>query len=934
MSHNLGRLVTRGTRIGPDSGSPATAPNVWTYQFTADAAPLGGSPRFVFLHFSGAALPAGAWLEVNLGYSTDQFNASSGGSFWTRPFNPVAGVGQITFHGSTGGVTLEAYGSGEPAIAGVPGAALGSQSNPDIFLQTNPYQEPTYETRLMCGVFDWQEAAVASTPAEIAAMQATGIIVSVYRHDGKIIVSSCTGTLIAPDLFLTAHHCASEPDLLDVVSASVTFDYQTTTSGTTPAGYGPRFHKVTRVVSQGDYGDYSIDHDWIIVQIATPAGGLGIAPRPLRSTAPVAGESILTIHHPGGAVKKLQRGTLSSSDVRSILGMDYAGGSSGSALFDASGQILGAALSAGPLLSDPCRVGYCPARSVLDQLANPPVPSTPFDVMLVIDRSGSMAAQAGGGLTKMQHAAEAGSLFASLVRTSGGDRIGMNSFSSTATSPPDIALTAVNPALKTLVSNRLHALSPGGSTSIGGGLQVAADALNGTSNQASVLLLTDGLQNTQPWIADVEAKLGNAKVFAIGFGSDADLDGPLLTKLARDHRGLYARAGDGLALRKFFALCFGNIFEAGMLADPPAVLPNGEHEAKVLVFDACDEEQLTIVFGWESPLTSVYPTLIAPDGTLIDASSPGAVSDLGPTWSYLRVPLPQNGNRGGQWTVISNRSDFERVPGEVNFNVSVIAAGGPKLMPLPPDDIVRVGDPLPIRLGLRYPDGTVPHAEVQIQMVAPDRALGDLVADWGLVNPPAGSDPLSPWHATLAEIAAANGGTLPIGTIEQTLSAIDEGEPLDGAMEPDGIYAGEIANVTKVEGTYSFHAIARYSDDGGCTSTREAMWSIYVHPQVDPDSSITGVEVPPGTGEDERGYHRFTIEPRDVYGNRLGPGRLSHEDFTVGEGAWIRRMVDVGDGTYQVYVARASQSNEAPSIGFSFQGGAPVQLKPTSRAAD
>jgi hypothetical protein len=53
---------------------------------------------------------------------------------------------------------------------------------------------------------------------------------------------------------------------------------------------------------------------------------------------------------------------------------------------------------------------------------------------------------------------------------------------------------------------------------------------------------------------DVESQLGGVKLFIVGYGDDANLDGPLLTKLARDHGDLYVRADHGLALRKFFGL--------------------------------------------------------------------------------------------------------------------------------------------------------------------------------------------------------------------------------------------------------------------------------------------------------------------------------------------------------------------------------------------
>ena len=78
-------------------------------------------------------------------------------------------------------------------------------------------------------------------------------------------------------------------------------------------------------------------------------------------------------------------------------------------------------------------------------------------------------------------------------------------------------------------------------------------------------------------MADEEGASVNAfHVEAIGFGTEASLDGGLLTKLASEHRGIYARADSGLDLKKFFSFAFGRIFEAGTLVDPEFDLAAGQ----------------------------------------------------------------------------------------------------------------------------------------------------------------------------------------------------------------------------------------------------------------------------------------------------------------------------------------------------------------------
>jgi hypothetical protein len=92
-------------------------------------------------------------------------------------------------------------------------------------------------------------------------------------------------------------------------------------------------------------------------------------------------------------------------------------------------------------------------------------------------------------------------------------------------------------------------------------------------NQKTILLMTDGLENTPPMVADVNPALSGVDLSVIGFGTESSLDGLLLDRLAQLHGGDYTRAGTGLQLKKFFVLAFGNIFEAGTLSDPEYDLP-------------------------------------------------------------------------------------------------------------------------------------------------------------------------------------------------------------------------------------------------------------------------------------------------------------------------------------------------------------------------
>lgn len=920
MTHYLGRVVPDGRTFNEAEG----------LDFIPSPGPLGG-PRFVILHFDSVNLTGAAKLTVNLGYDTDVFNTSSGASFWSRPADTSLSPISIRIIDGSGSARLLEYGSGEPSDTPgqAPGEPTGSRSNPDVFLHTDPYQEPIYETRLECNSgFAWQNASCLLPPIPTVVKgrvdAAVGIIVEV--HEGH--VSSCSGTLIAADLFLTARHCLTDPSGEDVRSASVTFDYATACDGSRPAGHTTRFFKVQEEVAAGrpPSGGGSLS-DWVIVRLDAAPGELP-TPLEMRDAVLMEGEVIFTMHHPNGAVKKTQAGI---HDGGSISGFDYAGGSSGSALFDMNGRVVGGPLSSG----GGCSVTYAPIAAVKAALAEPPPPPMPLDVIVVFDRSGSMATSAPPvGRTKLEEAQDAAALFIQLVREGAGDRLGLVTFSSTA--GIDTPLDLVDVVKSTLVgpppftSGEIGAISVGGSTSIGAGVGGSLLAYgSGSTNDRAILLLTDGLQNTLPMIEEVEPFLGSTRLCVIGFGSDAEINGPLLSRIAREHGGDFTRAADGLALRKFFGLCFGNIFETGALGDPEFLLPASREESAPHQFSVCGEEQITLVLGWDNPSTPLRAHIRTPSGKLI--SEKRIETSRGRSWVFWRIPLPYRGERDGTWQFTVDRlpvgGEFPPPPSDVRYFFLVVSAGGPKLVYLGGPRRIYTGDPIDPRVGLHYSNGTTPTAQVELTVEVPTAALGRLVTEAGLRPPATSADAVDAFHATLQAIQHQAGGVLPVPTSTVRVPLFDDGLHDDGAMEPDGIYNNRLEDLTLAEGTYQFRAVATYGES--CRATREALWSVHVEPGIDPDrSDVTVVDVT--DGPDGR-HGTLVIVPRDRYGNPLGPGR--GDGFTVSPipGVTVTGTVkDRGDGGYGVSVVWDVSVTPSPGVLVQQPDRDPVVVTPPS----
>jgi V8-like Glu-specific endopeptidase len=942
MSHQVGTLQTLASplTIGPDSGAAATSANTWVEAFAY--APAATGTKFLILHFTNVALPANNRLEVDLGYDTDVFTSADGTEIWTRPVDPKAVGGgttvpirYITDGAANGGVELDRYGRGERMPGEQDPNAL---SNCDPFLHDSTYVEPIYDPFWFCHTPPSWENSAKIPGGDIRAQVApsVGMILTVETNEMKttVIVCTCSVTLIGPDTVISAGHCHTPQEVL---SASVIFNYATDGNGKRPAGYSGQFFKVVRDVRQ-HWADGS-NEDYSILQLRIPPGGLGIPEVALRTDLPAVGEKVFNISHPNGAVKKVSLphpgyATIAASSSTAIVvdPIDVSGGSSGSGLFDASGRLLGV-LSNGVA----CNLDWFPLATVLTDIATlPDAPPVTRDVMVVFDRSGSMAADAGTGNTKMQEADHAAALFIALVRAGTGNRAGLVSFSTAATSPPDFALAAVTAAGKgTLIGPSPYTggivagLAPGGSTSIGDGLEVArAQFPVPGANPRAILLLTDGLQNTPPMIADATGLLTGIDVHAIGFGTPANLDGALLSQLAEAHNGLYTRAGSPLDLKKFFALAFGNIFESGALTDPPSTLPPGQAQGAPTTFHVYDEDTVTIVVGWDRDDVELSVELKAPSGTVIPPTDPGIELEVGRGWLYLRVPLPQNGEREGLWTVTVSRivlsDERSSAREEVQYFVSVIANGGPRLRKLRGGVRYFTGDSINPLVGLAYPEGGwPPGASVQLTVTKPTSSVGELLTQRGLSPASAvDGDTIPSRQATLAAIAQATGA--PAVQYTDVVYDLYDDPSHTATFEASGVFGNELTDLFNAEGDYTFHFRASYGD--AYSATRELSWTAYVDTGIDP--TTTTVTTTPGAAGPGGGQTvTIVVTPRDKYGNHLGPGRGDGLTVTGTPGTTITGYpTDNGDGSYTFTGTWDPGAGQPPGVVITPPGGVPVPV--------
>ncbi len=327
----------------------------------------------------------------------------------------------------------------------------------------------------------------------------------------------------------------------------------------------------------------------------------------------------------------------------------------------------------------------------------------PFDLSVVVDRSGSMGETDSSGQTKIQVVTEAMAMLADLLPDAQSSRVGVVSYAGGAGEELGLTPSADAPEALASIAAGLED-SVGGCTSMGAGLEAAAaqlcDGVSPASGKASchpdasptldpgenerkgILLLTDGLENRSPCLNsqggetltcgatcgggqfDYDLLGPHTELCAIGFGQAENVNGNLLTLLAERQGGIYmqspakgaddldGQSGEGnfVDLKDFFVKCFGQISDEFVGIDPKGTMATDEFASDPMAYSTCDDERLTFIAGWNNPAEGAVRLLVnTPSGDLVQADDVGVEASFETKWSFFRVPLPLDGESTGTW---------------------------------------------------------------------------------------------------------------------------------------------------------------------------------------------------------------------------------------------------------------------------------------------
>jgi hypothetical protein len=289
------------------------------------------------------------------------------------------------------------------------------------------------------------------------------------------------------------------------------------------------------------------------------------------------------------------------------------------------------------------------------------------DVVLVLDRSGSMdepALQSGGRfISKAELRNEAAQVLVDLLRD--GDRIGMVRFNNAAQPhmPIEAAGVPVTGMGRVDAAGALASvdLASFGSTSVGGGLTEGNTLLAAptTASRKAIVVLTDGVENSPPWINGVSLA-SDVRAYAIGFGQPQNVNVDKLSAITGNTGGYLLVTGEldeqnEFRLHKYFTQILAGISGDSIVVDPRSVILPGDVQRTAFYISEADAQ-------FDAVLLDRFPglrfRLEAPDGTVIDPANAGVFGGAfveGRACRYYRMrpalwPDPQRAY--GKWHMV------------------------------------------------------------------------------------------------------------------------------------------------------------------------------------------------------------------------------------------------------------------------------------------
>jgi hypothetical protein len=587
-----------------------------------------------------------------------------------------------------------------------------------------------------------------------------------------------------------------------------------------------------------------------------------------------------------------------------------------------------------------------------------------LDTMMVLDKSGSMATMDGGPgtqsrMTALHNAADQFLNDWSILPTpNSGDQVGIVAFDSSISPLSHPALEDVygapmppNPMCTTnacMLKANVIALTPGLSTSIGGGLNLAEQNISlGMGSRKVILLMSDGQQNTDPMIAvdngvvtvycntpsNCNAPAVNRAgctpvhhcplfpsgsntpaIFTVTLGPSNLVDPAIEQAISYANGGFYVNSeNDPSLLGPFFLQLLQNFvrfnsYETVRLLSA-TVSPAQAYSTTIPISTTSHNAVFSLM--WPSQSGALRMTLTPPGGgqPIVTEDASGFI-ELTQT-----LPMVAPYDPMGDWKVTIEAtgqpvagSPASGIP--FNFHLMTDDPGFKTDLEVVPEDYVAGGN-IHLRADIRHFGipvaglGSHPGDKMVFDLVKPGQSVGDMLSD-STANgtPPQGNVDIQPgadaklFNTLLVSPSALKRDQVP------GIPLFDDGKPEHGdAVAGDGIYNALYPAV--LPGHYNFLFWAESTDPSVARFSRQQVRTAYVRPLPDSANTVYQVSVSAGTRREQR--LSITMTPRvkpgagcglhDPHCGRMGPGWANYFWFTTPGHAPFKPMDNL-DGTY------------------------------------
>jgi von Willebrand factor type A domain len=599
-----------------------------------------------------------------------------------------------------------------------------------------------------------------------------------------------------------------------------------------------------------------------------------------------------------------------------------------------------------------------------------------LDVILVLDRSGSMSSKASGAPpgsdSKMKLLQWAVSQFVttwkSEVSQVPDDRLGVVWFESSAS----IGSTLVRrdqaggwDNIVTAVNNQTTA----GSTALGDGVSTAIKMWrDDAKNDPTIVLMTNGMQNSGNQIKPgTQVGLGSpdlacfdltampnayallrsqcVPVQTIGVGAAATYQDGLLKDIAdqtgaKSEQNAVGNTIDLTFLNTLVSALKGNTMS--ILGQLEATLPSGQTTSSPAPFELDGSvPQGIVVLAWRRPGANLGLVIRDPNGTIV---TPATKFD-DPFYTIQSVRLPTSGPPG-TWTATVTMPVIEephgpspgdrgpaipagQAPPATPYHLSFYAVEGRLAYSLNLGGTVRrAGDPL--RLEVEIVQDGVPLPNMDKKIIAhpllPPGALGNVLHDQIVPGSVLTSDP----PGFNGESPSANNNRyqrklhhlLETTNLFSQITPQQAPQPLvfrdDGGggdvRASDGIYTARLTS-TATPGQYAFNVAIEFDDPTMGKIRRKEKLETELFILADPDNTtMTVAGDPAGT------TRTLTVEPRSQSGFFLGPGFADVIHINLAGGGTVSSVVDPQETGRYVYTISGVTPNTDPDITVTVDG--------------